>query len=168
MKTNIGLVEYCRKQVGNPYWWDTYGQISSEELYLKKKKDYPNYYTNDDYKSQYGKRVFDCSGLIKGYLWSSSLESDPIYNCTEDFNSNEIFNLCKIRGDIKNLPEVLGILLFFPGHVGVYIGNGKAIEARGHDYGVIESNVSDRPWKSWGKFNLITYIHVKSHHIFKT
>ena len=111
---------------GNPYWWDTYGQTATEELYLEKKKLYPEHYEANDFASQYGKRVFDCSGLIKGYLWSSTFDEEPKYNSLEDFNAGELFKLCKIKGEIESLPDIPGILLFFTGHVGVYIGGRKS------------------------------------------
>ena len=156
-----------RNNFGNPYWWDTYGQIATEELYFEKKKYYPKYYEATDFASQYGKRVFDCSGLIKGYLWADDFVEEPRYNKLEDYNSSEFLELCKIKGDIYDLPEIYGLLLFFSGHVGVYIGDGKTIEARGHDFGVIETRVIDRPWKKWGKLSLISYINVKNHHTFE-
>lgn len=134
---------------------------------MQKRKEYPEYYEANDFESQYGKRVFDCSGLIKGYLWSNTFNEELRYNSLEDYNSGDFFKLCKIKGDIRDLPDILGLLLFFPGHVGVYVGEGKAIEARGHDFGVIETRVIDRPWKNWGKLSLISYINVKSHYTFK-
>ena len=68
-KTNIGLVEYALAQLGKPYWWGTFGQTASAELLAQKRAQYPEYYTADDFKSQFGQRVHDCVGLIKGYLW---------------------------------------------------------------------------------------------------
>lgn len=55
---------------------------------------------------------------------------------------------CK-HGKIASLPDVPGILLFMSGHVGVYIGGGYAIEARGFNYGVVKTKVSGRGWKNW-------------------
>lgn len=43
-KTNKGLVEYCKAQLGNPYWYGCFGQTSSRQLYATKKKQYPNQY----------------------------------------------------------------------------------------------------------------------------
>lgn len=43
------------------------------------------------------------------------------------------------------------------GHVGIYIGNGKVIEARGHAYGVVETNLVGRGWTSWGQLDLLDY-----------
>lgn len=53
--------------------------------------------------------------------------------------------------------DIPGILVFMAGHVGVYIGHGKVIEARGHAYGVVETNLIGRGWKEWGKLDWITY-----------
>lgn len=55
---------------------------------------------------------------------------------------------CK-NGKIATLPEVPGVLLFSSGHVGVYIGGGYAVEARGFNYGVVKTKVKDRSWTSW-------------------
>jgi hypothetical protein len=42
-------------------------------------------------------------------------------------------------------------------HVGCYIGNDKAIEARGADYGVVETTVTGRGWDYWAYCYLIDY-----------
>ncbi len=107
--------------------------------------------------TQYGKRVFDCSGLIKGYLWAENQEIDSVYNAIQDINSRELMNICEVLKDIETIPEIPGLLVFFEGHVGVYIGNGKVIEARGHAFGVVETVLKERPWKKWGKFKWIVY-----------
>ncbi|MGN0667451.1 MAG: hypothetical protein ACI4KF_13125 [Huintestinicola sp.] len=84
-KSNIGLVEYAKAQLGLPYWYGTFGNIGTAELYMAKKKQYPKYYAwegtkYNNFPSQYGKRVHDCVGLIKGYLWSDTHTSKPKYN----------------------------------------------------------------------------------------
>ena len=64
---------------------------------------------------------------------------------------------CSERGTLETMPNILGVLVFMPGHVGVYVGNGKVIEARGHGYGVVETNLVGRGWKEWGKLDWIEY-----------
>lgn len=155
MKTNYGLVEYCKNQLGLPYWWGTFGQIASQSLYEQKKKQYPLQYVATDFKYQYGKRVHDCVGLIKGYLWTENKKLT--YNATQDKDVSGMLANCSETGDIKNMPEIPGILVFMQGHVGVYIGDGKVIEARGHSYGVVETFLNNRPWKNYGKLKWITY-----------
>ena len=71
-KTNTGLVEYAKAQLGKPYWYGTFGQISTTSLYNYKKKQYPDQYQWACPSSQLGVRVHDCIGLIKGYLWSNT------------------------------------------------------------------------------------------------
>lgn len=159
-KTNIGLVEYCKAQLGLPYWYGTYGQTASQELYEKKAEQYEEkgYYTKwNDYPTQYGKRVHDCSGLIKGYMMSESATGKPVYNKTYDLSANGTLRACKESGKISTIPELQGVLVFYDGHVGVYIGNGEVIEARGHMYGVVKTKLSARPWQKWGKYPFISY-----------
>lgn len=160
-KTNTGLVEYAKAQLGLPYWYGCFGQTATASLYNSKKKQYPQYYNPSSYKTgwshQYGKRVHDCVGLIKGYLWSDSATSKPVYKSSQDTSANGMLTKCKEKGKIKTIPEIPGVLVFFSGHVGVYEGNGYVIEARGHDYGVVRTKLSARPWTDWGKCPYITY-----------
>lgn len=159
-KTNIGLVNYCKTQLGLPYWYGTYGQTSSRQLYTAKKKQYPAQYTWAYPKDQLGKRVHDCVGLIKGYLWSDTPTSKPKYNAKQDVSANGMYNACKIKGNIKSIPDEPGVLVFMDGHVGVYIGNGYVIEARGHKYGVVKTKLAGRGWARWGKCPWIKYAEV--------
>ena len=156
-KTNKGLVEYAKSQLGKPYWFGTFGQTATELLYKSKKKQYPNYYTAQDFSTQYGKRVHDCVGLIKGYLWSDTPASSPKYRASQDASADGMLALCWEKGDISTMPEIPGVLVFSPQHVGVYIGNGYVIEARGHAYGVVKTKLSSRGWKNWGKCPWIEY-----------
>lgn len=159
MKTNIGLVEYAREQLGKLYWYGTYGNEASKNLYDKKKKQYPKYY-EWDYAGETGVKVHDCVGLIKGYLWSDSPDDlSPRYNSQQDKSANGMYAACVIKGSIDTLPEMAGTLVFFDGHVGVYEGGGKVIEARGHAYGVVRTALKNRPWKTWGFCPYIEYIH---------
>lgn len=162
MKTAKGLTEYAKAQLGLPYWYGTFGNTATEALYVSKKKQYPRYYNwagtpYDNFPSQYGKRVHDCVGLIKGYLWSDTATSTPEYDAAQDVSANGMFAKCKESGNISDMPDIPGILVFMCGHVGVYIGNGEVIEARGHEYGVVKTALKSRPWKWWGKCPWIDY-----------
>lgn len=157
MKTNKGLVEYAKKQLGKPYWYGTFGNEASKSLYNSKKKQYPSNY-KWSYAGETGVRVHDCVGLIKGYLWSETDESKPKYNSAQDKSANGMRAACAVKGDIDTLPEMPGTLVFFNGHVGIYQGNGYVIEARGHAYGVVRTKLKARPWKWWGYCPYIEYI----------
>ena len=158
-KTNNGLIDYCKAQVGLPYWYGTFGQKASSSLYAAKKKQYPNYYTASDFSSQYGKRVHDCAGLIKGYLWSDTPTSTPKYDAKTDYGATAFYSHCSKKGKISTFDHVPGRLVFKGkdqkmSHVGVYIGNGEIIEAKGHAYGVVKSKLNAN-WTHWGQCDLI-------------
>ena len=155
-KTAKGLVEYAKAQLGKPYLYGTFGQAASKELYEQKKKQYPNYYTTP-YNGTTAK-VHDCVGLIKGYLWCDSAnDTTPVYDSAQDKSANGMRSACKTKGEMSTMPDVPGLLVFYNNHVGVYIGGGEVIEARGRKYGVVKTKLADRPWTSWGYGPYITY-----------
>lgn len=159
MKTGQGLKEYAIAQLGRPYWWGCFGQLADGALYAQKKKQYPGYYTAGDFDSQYGQKVHDCVGLIKGYLWCDSPDSLPRYNAAQDVAVEGLYKKCGRKGDISTLPEIPGVCVFMAnmGHVGVYIGNGEVVEAMGHAYGVVKTKVAGRGWAYWGMPEWISY-----------
>lgn len=154
-------MDYCKEQLGLPYWWGTFGQKATEGLLRQKSAQYPAYYKDDDFKTQYGKRVHDCVGLIKGYMWCDTPTSVPKYNVAQDKNVSGMLNCCSKYGNIGTMPDIKGVLVFMSGHVGIYIGDGKVIEARGHAYGVVETNLKDRNWTKWGLLDWIDYVDEK-------
>lgn len=155
-KTNTGLVAYAKAQLGKPYWYGTFGQAASRSLYNQKKNQYPSYY-QWEYAGETAK-VHDCVGLIKGYLWCDSQEDNtPVYNAAQDISANGMRDACTKKDAISSIPEVPGVLVFMNNHVGVYIGNGEVIEARGHAYGVVKTELKNRAWQHWGYCPYIVY-----------
>ena len=162
-KNNKGLVAYAKQALGLPYWNGTFGQIADEALYRQKKAQLPSQYTASDFPSQYGKVVHDCAGLIKGYFWKESFTSGYVYqsNGLPDINEEGIYNMCREKGSISSMPDVEGMLVFKfsggrPYHVGVYVGDGYVIEAKGHAYGVVRSRVGE--WHMWAKLPIMEYV----------
>ncbi len=156
-KTNTGLVAYAKAQLGNPYWYGTYGQTASASLYEAKKKQYPAYYTATNYAGQYGKRVHDCVGLIKGYLWSSSATGTPTYNAAQDKSAKGMYAAATTKGTIATFPKTAGLLVFKGAsassihHVGVYGGDGYVYEAKGHAYGTVKTAFKAADWTFWAQ-----------------
>lgn len=78
---------------------------------------------------------FDCCGLIKGILWSWDAEANSTYggavyksNGVPDSGANSMISACADAStDFTNI--IPGELLWIDGHVGVYIGDGYAIES---------------------------------------
>lgn len=159
MKTNLGLVEYAKAQLGKEYWYGTYGNAASKSLHTQKKKQYPTHYLWSYNAKWEGTKVHDCVGLIKGYLWCDSADSiTPKYNSAQDVSANGMLSKCVKKGTIDTMPDVAGVLVFYNGHVGVYIGNGEVVEARGHAYGVVKTKLKARNWKNWGYCPFIEYV----------
>lgn len=160
IKTASGLVKYCKAQLGKPYWYGTFGQLSTKSLYIQKKLQYPAYYKAKDYDDQMGQKVHDCIGLIKGFMWcTDSSDAKPRYasNGFKDYSADGYLRKAKVKGSIATMPDVEGVAVFMKGHVGVYIGDGKVIEARGHSYGVVETKLTERKWTHWAYIDEIKY-----------
>lgn len=150
-KTARGLVEYALAQLGNPYWYGTFGQEASKELYDQKKRQYPEKYKWEYAPGAAGKKVHDCVGLYKGYLWCDGPQDDtPEYVKAQDMSANMLYAACETAGPINTMPDVPGVMVFYNYHTGVYVGNGEVVEARGHKYGVVKTKLTDRPWTCWG------------------
>lgn len=168
MKTSRGLATFAERSVDiTPYIYGTYGQILTERKLAELRKMYPERFTDDRYKyardHYINKRTTDCYGLFKRYKWTGgdaenpSLDENPIYNAKEDISANQAYERAKVKGPISTLPEVRGLAVRYPGHVGVYIGNGKVVEARGFNYGTVITNLKDRKWTHWFQEDGISY-----------
>ena len=157
---NKGLVEHCLMVFGNGwrYVYGTYGLILTESHLALKQQQYPNQINKyiDFIKSEcINKRTVDCVGFIKSYLWWNI--GDVKYDAATDTSANGMYYLSVEKGKISSMPEILGLCLWKNGHVGVYIGQGKVIEARGTKEGVICCSISDNTWSHWFKCPYITY-----------
>lgn len=161
MKDNESLAMFAERCVGNPYIFGTYGDILTERTLAQKAKDYPSHlsdsrvkYARDHY---IGKRTTDCHGLIKFFLWADDPNSKPVYNASQDISADEAYNLATIKGKIGTIPERRGICVRYPGHVGVYVGNGIVVEARGFDYGTVKTKLKERKWSDWYEHPFVSY-----------
>lgn len=158
-KTGQGLVEYAKAQLGKPYWWGTFGQTANAGLLAAKRQQYPGYYTARDFTAQFGQKVHDCVGLIKGYLWCDTPDSEPIYKASQDVAVSGLFMACPENGSIDTMPDIPGVCVFMRdmSHVGVYVGGGYVVEATGHARGVVKTKLAGRGWGLWGKPRWISY-----------
>ena len=162
-KTNTGLVEFCKEALNDQagYVYGTFGQICSSSLLDQKAKAYPKYaggHNREVGNKWIGKRVVDCIGLVKYYMFAESYGDNPKYVTKYDQSANTTFNNATSKGSISTIQEIPGLLLHMDGHVGVYIGNGDVIEARGVAYGVVKTRLSSRPWTHWYKSQWINYL----------
>ena len=158
-KTGQGLAEYAKAQLGKPYWYGTFGQTASAALLAQKRTQYPERYTADDFESQFGQKVHDCVGLIKGYRWCDTPDSEPAYKSVQDVAVSGLYMSCPESGSIDTMPDIPGVCVFMRdmSHVGVYVGGGYVVEATGHARGVVKTKLAGRGWGLWGKPRWISY-----------
>ena len=129
---------------------ETYTQELAEKWGNAKRagKSY-NYFVKDCAR-WFGRRIADCSGMIVEAI----RQYDADYG---DRTANTFRNQFRRSGAIGSLPETPGLAVWKSGHIGIYIGGGKVIEARGYKYGVVESTLKSQSWKTWGEIKGIEY-----------
>lgn len=112
---------------------------------------------------------FDCVCLIKGLLWGWSGDADQVYggaayksNGVPDIGTEAIITACShVSEDFSQLRE--GELLWMPGHVGIYIGDGLAVEstpiwADGVQITACNADKQGYPRRDWKKHGRLPYV----------
>lgn len=161
--TAEGLVSYCENalKLKTRYAWGGIFRIATVPYIAQLSSMYPGKYTKsrlsllaNEVAQAY---LCDCAGLIKSYYWGGV--GSPNYNANTDYNTNGFYSAAADKGPISTLPETPGVVLYMDGHVGVYIGNGSAIECTLGAYGdgVVKTSVSGRGWTHWLKIPMIEY-----------
>ena len=135
---------------GDPvvYAYGFTGQVLSEASIKAKAKQYPSWYTDERKKNlnkYIGRYACDCSGLIK---WILKSEMFP------DFNADNIFNVYCTKVD----KPYAGCLAHKKGHIGIVINDTEVVEASSSKGKVVISNIKDRDFTEYGKFNYLKEI----------
>jgi len=113
------------------------------------------------YGSQWiGRMVCDCSGLIRWAL--RQLGSDIIHQARYQYTDQSVRKGKLVNGRREDGQPILpGTAVFLQGdqarihHVGVYVGQGICVEAKGARYGVVTSSLSH--WDHWGELKQVDY-----------
>ncbi|MEE0265567.1 MAG: peptidoglycan-binding protein [Acutalibacteraceae bacterium] len=91
----------------------------------------------------------DCSGLIHSYNGVGGIRTDML-------SSSQSAGLD--WGYVSNgIPNVHGLGLHKPGHVGIYVGSDQAIDARGTNWGIIYASLYSVNWVEWYKIVGVSY-----------
>ena len=169
MFTGKELALYCEEMYANKshwaYWYGTYGNMCTEAKYKSKKKQYPEHYGSSRTAGymkdiELKRRCADCVGMIKSFFWTGNhYDTDPKYgtNGCPDKSVNGLFKMCKETGNIKDIPDIPGIVVWKDGHIGVYVGDGYTVEMKGFVYDCRRNKVTDGPWQKWGKLPMLSY-----------
>lgn len=88
----------------------------------------------------------DCSGLIYSYVGGGARVTEAMLNSSPE------------SGYVSNgIPDIPGLGLWQPGHVGVYVGGGMAVDARNEVYNVCYESASSKSWVMWFKVAGVSY-----------
>lgn len=174
-KTNIGLVNFVMNalEAGSSYIYGAYGQDVTMSFLRQQqamfRTDLSANLTNTEvnfiFDNYGGKPSFDCIGLIKAYEWLNEDTGVIRYgsNGFRDVGANGMLQSAEISGDISTIPDIPGLAVCMDGHIGVYIGNGEVIEAKGNHYGVMKTLLSEGGWTRWMQLPGITYLTSGTH-----
>lgn len=147
----------------------TFGQKATDRFIDTKQLQYPSWYTTarvNKLKSlSDDTRLFDCVGLGKAVLWGFP---NLVYtsNGVPDLDDDRMWKACTEQSKDFSSIEI-GEVLWVKGHVGYYIGDGKAIECTNawssnvqitavENIGKI-SGLHGRKWTAHGKLKYIEY-----------
>ena len=149
----------------------TFGQKFTESFIRQKRDQYPSSYPDSKIRSLRNKAsngdlyLFDCCGLIKGIIWGFPYMAYKS-NGLPDVNDSGIWNqYCVEKSNLWDNVDP-GEILHMQGHVGIYIGDGKAVEATARwEEKVLVSHVMNisldpnhsRKWEAHGKLTLLEY-----------
>ena len=140
VKNNLDLAQWCRNAQKNGwgYVYGGYGQLCTVAYLDQQAAAWPG--ANEAGgpmrtvgEKWLGKRVTDCIGLIKSYAWYNPSDGSikPGANGFSDCSASSIWGSVTESGEISSIPEVEGLGVWMPGHIGVYVGKGEVIEAMG-------------------------------------
>lgn len=165
MSRVTGFIEYLESHVGDMYVWGAQGQqvdsMSDPYAWIERRETSDVNYNRATYFMEKAEKrplyAFDCSGLIVHYI------SDIKHWMKGDTNAQGLYRMCgENRGYAGKTPMLAGDLVFKYSesskkmvHVGVYVGDGYTIEAKGRDDGVCKRKLSDGNWTHWGRLPLL-------------
>lgn len=114
---------------------------------------------------------FDCGCLIKGVLWGWDGDKTAVYggaiyasNGVPDYNANQLIKVCKhVTTDFSEIE--IGEAVWLEGHIGVYIGDGLAVECTPRWANRVQVTACNctkngyhrRDWTKHGKLPYIAY-----------
>ena len=180
IKTATELVSKCKEVVQNYKTLYVLGCFGAP----MNAKNKSRYCKNKSYNQQAGRANkiqaassdtfgFDCVCLIKGLLWGWDGDTSKTYggasynsNNVTDISADQMIKKCKeVSTDFTNI--VPGEAVWIEGHIGVYIGDGLAIECTPkwkdgvqitavHNIGK-KSGYNGRKWTKHGKLPYVTY-----------
>ena len=154
--TNEHFMAFCRRFVGQPFWYGTCCQKATARLLAEKAAQYPLQYTADRmarYRQDIaqGAVVADCIGAAKGYAWSGGGRGIlPSIGTPGEILLRPGTNGCPDKG--------ADAMFLYAQKIGMPCGTmGEAIEWRGFELGCVRSTIWNRGFTHWYKLPFLRY-----------
>lgn len=166
----IAIVKnWLKKRIGNPYIMGGTGKTCTVAYREARAAQYPASAAN--IKANCPQMKSGKYGGCDGCRWASMGVGKQAYDCAQltryamaeiginlVSGSNSQWNKTEwaLTGEMDSLPKDALCLLFRRdadkkmGHTGIYMGDGTAIHARGHAYGVVQNGIEESRWTHWG------------------
>lgn len=163
MKKIEKMASIAESLVGCPYVFATSGKTCTPSLRRERANAKPDYAANIkkycpvlsgkkftcDGCEYDGKPAFDCRGLTYYACKKAGLTISSV-GATTQWNTDS----WQEKGEIDNMPRDTPCILFRQDqsnakvmkHTGVYLGNGYAVDSRGHASGTVKGKVDSFPW----------------------
>lgn len=151
MKTGAGLAAFAESLLSDHaltwYMYGNNGHKITEQFIQTKKLQYPNRYSDahiTELRKHLGAIGYDCSSITDVYTGS-------------DRSANGWLSAATEKGPISTIPDIVGLTVHYNGHMGIYVGGGYVVEARGTWYGIVKTRLKDRGWQNWAKVPGVDY-----------
>lgn len=180
--TNLELAkkhENVAKNYKTVYGWGCFGFPITQSILNEKANQYPDWYKGKMAQFQRligtGTFMFDCVNLTKGILWGWNGNQNAAYggakyasNGVPDVSADGMIAKCKDVSSTNWNSMEIGEGLWMPGHWGLYIGNGLAVECtpawkNGVQITAVgntgaKSGYNTRTWRKHGKLPYVIYV----------
>lgn len=160
-----GFIDYLRDQLGSIYVWGAQGenvlaQANPLEWIRSKETSETNAqraYALFKQRKQEGVNpilAYDCSGLIVAFLLGVGILKG-------DRTAAALYSMCDIKMDNASNLMAGDFVCHYSAqkgyitHIGVYVGDGKVIEAKGRDDGVVETDIGSYSWNRFGRLSAL-------------
>ncbi|MFT4146701.1 MAG: peptidoglycan-binding domain-containing protein [Mobilitalea sp.] len=148
--TGVELAEHCKSKLGTPYVYGakgSYGKLTQpylNSLILAYSNIFTNMYVTKA-RRLVGQVCTDCSGLISWYT-------------KKTIGSYQMYKTAVTKELITTVDKApIGAVLWRIGHVGVKIDDDYCIEAKGIDYGTVQTKISSTKFTHWLLFEYMNY-----------